>query len=1536
MYKTVKIQSFSLLFIVILSVSAPAQLYPTGDLNQDFTVDTEDLLIFVEQWMDESGCTPPNCAELDNINRVTLSDFSLLAANWLEDYGLPLVINEFMASNGSSSGISDPQGEFDDWIEIHNYGETAIDVGGMHLTDNLSSPTAWQFPVDRPAATTIDPNGFLVVWADEDITDTPGLHADFKLSSNGEEIGLFEVDGTTLTDSVTFGDQVSNISYGRWPDGTDDLRFFATATPAAQNNNAYIGLVGDTKFSHNRGFYDASFDLTITCATLGAEIYYTTDGSAPIENEADTSAAILYTGPISIATNTCLRAAAIKTGWMPTNIDTHTYIFDASVEIKAMPIICLTGDTGSTFFEPDGIMAIVGGYYDGNGVWQSDGAGSYNNPIQRGIAFERPVSFELIDQAKGTDIQEDCGIRVHGSDYTRPRYTRGEDWATCYHYEPGRNTNKFGFNLWFRSDYGENRLEYPFFPFTDVDRFKSIVLRQGSDDACTPFVKDEWVRRLFAEMGRTQGTGTFTSLYLNGEYKSYYNPSVRGDEEFYQEWYGTDNTFDVITQSGVRNGDSAAWDSLRSYASSHDLSNRADYEYVAKKFDIPTFIDFMILEIHIGNFDWPGNNWDVHRERSEDGIFRFSVWDAEGMAETWVFGDNGETMYKNAFEHFPTWTSPTGLNNLEWGAIPKLYRALRVNEEFKVLFADRVHKHFRNGGILTEEHLLQRWWEVFGELSPVLPETTNFPVRYVPDTFIPMREPYTLAAFHDNNLFDYNFGYPIFNVNGSYQHGGNITASDTITITESDPSGTLYYTTDGNDPRQAGSTPPAPFLLGDDAAKKAFVPTSDIGTDWRGGSEPYDDSSWTSGTSGVGYESPTSTGYESLIGLDAEAEMYGSSGNSTCYIRIPFTIDGGELASYSNLELRIRYDDGFVAYINGTEVQRVNFSGTPLWNSASSADHGDPAPWDSYNISASIGTLQAGTNILAIHGLNTSTGSSDFLISAELEVSAGTLAADISPSAIEYTSGFNLPQSTELKARILSETGQWSVLNEARYNVGPVAQSLRVNEIMYHPVDPNDEFIELINIGPSAVNLNLVRFTKGVDFTFGTESLDPNERILIVRNQAEFMLQYPTFTGRIAGEYEGRLNDAGDKVRLRDALNTIIQEFTYKDGWYDITDGQGFSLTIRDPYSGDPNDWNLKEGWRPSAAVGGSPGTDDSNVLPDPGSVVINEVLAHSHAAEPDWIELHNTTAQTINIGGWFLSDNNDDDPNIVKYKIPTGTSIPALGYIVFDEDDHFGNPAAEGVNTPFALNEGGDAVYLRSGSGGVIGGYEESESFGASATNVAFGRFVKSILDGGINFVPMSTNTPSAENAYPLVGPVVISEIMYNTEAVNTGGEYIELHNITGSTVTLQDSVSTETSPGIFSSDVVSWKFSDGIDYIFPSGTSIPAKGYLIIAENPTAFTAYYGALPSGANVLGPFQNGTRLSNGGEQVQIVRPGDQEYGRERFWIRTERVKYDDDIPWPLSADGDGDSLNQKTPDVAGANYGNDVINWQAIAPNPGQ
>ena len=115
---------------------------------------------------------------------------------------LPLVINEFMASNSSTA--RDPQGQYDDWIEIHNFGTVAIDVGGFYLTDNLSNPVKWRIPDRISSLTIIPPQGYIVIWADNDITDA-GLHADFKLDAAGEEIALFASDGSSLIDSVVFG-----------------------------------------------------------------------------------------------------------------------------------------------------------------------------------------------------------------------------------------------------------------------------------------------------------------------------------------------------------------------------------------------------------------------------------------------------------------------------------------------------------------------------------------------------------------------------------------------------------------------------------------------------------------------------------------------------------------------------------------------------------------------------------------------------------------------------------------------------------------------------------------------------------------------------------------------------------------------------------------------------------------------------------------------------------------------------------------------------------------------------------------------------------------------------------------------------------------------------------------------------------------------------------------------------------------------------------------------------------------------------------
>ncbi|MBK6941518.1 MAG: CotH kinase family protein [Planctomycetes bacterium] len=140
-----------------------------------------------------------------------------------------VVINEFLASN--TAVIQDPAGAFEDYVELYNKGTTTIDLSGKYMSDTLGNPTKWQFP----SGVQIAPGQTLLIWADEDMTEGP-THADFKLSAGGEEIGLWDTDGLTLLDSVTFGPQVANVSTGRLTDGGSLSVTFAAPTPGTLND----------------------------------------------------------------------------------------------------------------------------------------------------------------------------------------------------------------------------------------------------------------------------------------------------------------------------------------------------------------------------------------------------------------------------------------------------------------------------------------------------------------------------------------------------------------------------------------------------------------------------------------------------------------------------------------------------------------------------------------------------------------------------------------------------------------------------------------------------------------------------------------------------------------------------------------------------------------------------------------------------------------------------------------------------------------------------------------------------------------------------------------------------------------------------------------------------------------------------------------------------------------------------------------------------------------------------------------------------
>jgi hypothetical protein len=1337
-----------------------------GDLNGDKKVNWDDLVLFAVRWLDSQASS----ADINFKDGVNMTDFAFLAKNWLVGDGPTVVINELMARNDRT--VKDPQGQYDDWIEIYNAGDEPINVGGMYLTDDASIATLWRIPDTNPSATTIPPGGYLLIWADND-TGVSGLHAAFELDADrGDYVALFDTDGASLIDSVTFGKQTPDVSYGREPDGVDNW-VTLSPTPGSSNNGSYLAVVADTKFSYDRGFYDGPFSVAITTETQVATIRYTTDGSTPAETYGT-----IYTAPIPISATTCLRAAAFKPGCKSTNVDTHTYIFlddvirqatDPVTGAQVTPAGCPTSwgsVTGDYQMDPDVVgqngKDKFGGLYASTikqdlksvptislVMDKQDWFGSrgiYINQSQDGT--ERVASFEFIDPNSGEQFQLNCALAMQGG--VSAGGTSLDRWKTF----------KLSMRPRFKTQTddgkptgGPPQVNFKLFPDSPVQSHNTVVLdsvlnhswlHPGADQRNTAmYIQDQYVADLHNAMGGHSPHGSYAHIYISGLYWGMYYIHERPDHAWAAEMFSGDKEkYDAIKHSssyvindggGLNSGTArASFNAMLNAANAvaSDPANLSKYNALSQMLDIDNFITYLLCNWFPGNHDWPAKNWYA-THRHPDGKWRFHSWDAEHTTE--------------------------GTNNV--GQSPSdIHNKLKGNAEFLCRFADHIHRHFFNAGTLSYPRAAELYQTRMNQIDRAIVgesarwgdnrQATPYTRQDWLNTqkgkltgFFPSRSQTVLGWLKGANLYP-NVTAPVFYINGSYQHGGHISSGDLFSIQA--PAGAIYYTLDGSDPR----------------------------------------------------------------------------------------VPGGN-----------------------------------------------------------INTGHANT----------------------------------------YSTAIRLTQSAHVKARVLSGS-TWSALNEATFAVGPVAENLRITEIMYHPADTdspsdaNEEFIELKNIASETINLNLARFTNGIDFTFPSIELAAGKYALVVKDQAAFYARYPDFSASLGGQYSGSLANEGERIRLEDAVGQTILDFKYSDAWREITDGQGFSLTIVNPANPDPNSWGEKDSWRASAFYGGSPGWDDTGIIPEPGSVVINEVLAHAHADASDWIELYNTTGEAINIGGWFLSDDSND---LTKYQIADGTVIAGNGYLVFYQDQHFGNADDANCHTPFALSENGDQVYLSSAQQGILTGYQEVEDFDASETGVSFGRYYKGSTDN-YNFVAMSENTPGKANAYPKVGPIVINEIMYNPGSGDQNEEYIELFNISSEPVDLYRYDKSEP-----------WRFTDGIEFVFPSEpvVTIPASGYLLVVKHLDAFAARYGAMPAGVVVVGPYDG--QLQNGGEKLELSMPGDVDALGTWHYIRVDRVNFSDgshpeDCPggvdlWPVEADGGGKSLSRK----AASNYGNDVANWKAGTPSPG-
>lgn len=516
----------------------------------------------------------------------------------------------------------------------------------------------------------------------------------------------------------------------------------------------------------------------------------------------------------------------------------------------------------------------------------------------------------------------------------------------------------------------------------------------------------------------------------------------------------------------------------------------------------------------------------------------------------------------------------------------------------------------------------------------------------------------------------------------------------------------------------------------------------------------------------------------------------------------------------------------------------------------------------------------------------------------------------VSNGAVAYGGNpVTLAGRTVVGARILSGE-EWSALTQAEFFVDTAPPSdLSISEIYYNPAPatPGEqaagftsneafEFIELHNTADRSLDLGGLSFSDGIDLTFGAVALAAGERAVVVGDTDAFRHRFGS-DPRILAEYGGRLDNGGEMLVLSDRNGSDVFAFAYDDegDWPRRADGGGSSLELTDPTA----DYGDARSWRSSTEYNGSPGREGNGPLRD---VIINEVLTHTDEPHLDAIELYNTTATSVDIGGWFLSDG----PQFSKYRIPDGTVVEGRSFIVFDESDF----NASGTDQDFALDSAhGDEVwFVEASDDGEPIRFVDVVSFSAARNGEPFGRWP----DGEGDLYPMQSFTPGAANSGPRAAEVAIEEIMYHPPGNNENLEYIRLVNPTAEAV-----------------ELTSWQLQDGVAFEFPDVLLTPDDSIVIVAFDPSVelekaatFRAVYG-WDAALRIIGGWDG--RLADEGEVVTLTRPEEPPADEPDYIPQTveDRVVYDDASPWPVEAAGEGSSLRRVDPLA----FGSDPSNW---------
>ena len=1368
-----------------------------------------------------------------------LASNPLIGEEWsytlVADARIPnVVINELVASN--RSGLTDEDQDYSDWIELLNKDNFAVNLLGWSLSDDIDEPGKFVLP-DR----ILQPGARLLVIASGKDRSSGGvteIHTNFKLAASGEYLGLFPPElPREANDEIapSYPVQRNDHSYGRENNG-EIWRYFASPTPRVSNGHQSLirGLLDPPHFSSPRGFYAHPFNLRLTSPDSQAVIRYTTDGSEPTVRNGT-----VYSAPIPVESSRIIRAAAFRANYLPSEIITHSYFYNESSAIRSLPIISVSTD-------------------DSN-LWGPTGIQTPGNAAQRGIAWERPASVELIRKDQ-SGFQENCGIRVQGGDHIRGRYNPNSSPPA----------SKYSFRIYFRGDYGATMLHFPFFEGSEVKDFDRFTLRAGMNDHSNPFVVDEMVRRMQIATGNIGARGNFVNLFINGEYKGYYNATERIDDDFMRSWHGGENDWDVIAQFGeVREGDSREWQRMMGVVR-RDQNNISNYRRSSLLLDMDNFIDYLLVNVYCGTTDWPHNNWRAARERASRAKFRFYVWDAEHSLGRGG-GVEGNTL----------------TSVLAGGSeIAQMYQALLQSPEFRLRWADRAHKHLFNGGALADRthnlnlRLLRR------EMRGVIPNMNDSILR----NWIPNRRAAIIGHMRSARLYRSDEAPEM------RPFGGPLAPTDAIEL--SSTGDRIYYTTDGSDPRVTGNaenplgsiSPQAalytePFTLNGTSTIKS---RSLSGTDWSALTEAeflQEPRFPNLRITEIMYNPPGGSTYEFI-------ELHNPTGSTidlghfsfqgiTCEFpgdaalrpnqRIVLTSNddpqsfaqrypgfssyrtfGGSLSNggerlalvdgFGNNVISVRYSDraGWPRSADGGGYSLVlrDVDGDPndptSW-SASPQVHGSPSQEDSAEIRSSV-TI---SEVLALNESAVAHGN-EFPPFAELR-NSGASTVDLSGWSLsddaDLPHKFSFPQGTSIDRGghllIWCTDPKGTPGLHSGFELSPEGGFLFL-------MNPSGAQADAASYGLQVADFSISRNGKNWNLTVPTPG-NQNGPSVPLASQSELTIN-EWVTNRIAGEgdwLELYNQDASHPVALRN-LYLASDEAVYRYGAISFIAPRAFKRFWADEGSGPEHlgfrlpatggtlqlielngvlienlrhtgqTENLASGRLPDGSstvrhFSNSPSPGASNYSDVISGLSLSELHTDSQGQGLGWVEISNRTPDPLPLSGHSLVVGNRDGTH---WTFPSGLFIPANGFLVVSCD-----AARAPSSAPGALNTGRSLP----GIGGEVYFFDDASQeidrvlYGAQVPGLSIG----SIPDGSWRL--LSSPTPGEVNApVALLGSLNSLSINEWLAKAPPGLEdFVELHNSSERPVALHLLRLTD---DLSSTGIAQFSFPE-LNYIAPGG---------------------------------------------------------------------------------------------------------------------